>query len=201
MNVLSPMTDLEAVNRMLESIGQAPVNSIPATGISDAAKAFRQLTDAARDVQAVGYCFNSETGYTLSPTQENGAVLLPDGVLDVDSTAPTDNFVVRAHPESGQPALYDLTNHTFKFEADVTVNIVWGFPFNDLPQPAKSYIATAAARRFQAHIVSSTILDRFNAEDEDRAFLLLQRYERRCRDTNSFRRNAGLQRWTKARRF
>jgi hypothetical protein len=78
---------------------------------------------------------------------------------------------------------------------------VWGFEFDDLPQPARSYIATAAARRFQAQVVSSTVLDRFNAEDEDRAFQLLQRYERRCRDTNSFRRNPSLQRWTRRRAF
>jgi hypothetical protein len=109
--------------------------------------------------------------------------------------------VVRRHPTLDALALYDADNQTFDFSATYSsanpllVDIIWGFAFNDLPQAARSYIATAAARRFQAQKVSSPILDRFDAEDEERAYLLLQRYERRSRDTNSFRRSATLQKW------
>lgn len=200
MNLLSPMTDLEAVNRMLASIGQAPVNTLPTNGIGDAAKAAQQLLETARDVQSVGYCWNQDKAYVLTPDAD-GAILLPVGTLDVDATAKTSNYLVRRHPEKGQLALYDADNQTFAFEDEVEVNITWGFAFTDLPQPARTYIATAAARRFQAQVVSSTVLDRFNETDEERAFTLLQRYERRCRDTNSFRRNASLQRWTRRRAF
>jgi hypothetical protein len=196
--VLSPMTDLEAVNRMLSSIGQAPVNTIPTSGVGDAAKAAQQLLETARDVQTVGYCWNTDSNFTLSPDAD-GAILLPNGALDADATAATTNVSVRMHPEKQQLALYDMDNQTFAFTADVDVDIIWGFDFNSLPQPARSYIATAAARRFQAQTVSSVVLDRFNEEDEGRAFILLQRYERRCRDTNSFRKSASLQRWTKRR--
>ena len=196
--VLSPMTDLEAVNRMLASIGQAPVNTIPTSGVGDAAKAAQQLAETARDVQTVGYCWNSDASYTLSP-DEDGAILLPSGALDVDAAARTSNIQVRLHPTKEQLALYDGDEHTFVFDDDVDVNIIWGYDFNSLPQPARAYIATAAARRFQAQVVSSVVLDRFNEEDEARAFMLLQRYERRCRDTNSFRRSASLKRWTRRR--
>lgn len=194
------MTDLEAVNRMLSSIGQAPVNSLPTSGIGDAAKATRQLRETARDVQTVGYCWNTDEGFTLTPNGD-GIVLIPNGTLDVDSTTKTQNVVQRRHPSLDQMALYDVDNQTFVFDDPVDVNIIWGYEFNDLPQAARSYIATAAARRFQAQVVSSTVLDRFNEEDEGRAFMLLQRHERRCRDTNSFRRNASLQRWTRRRAF
>jgi hypothetical protein len=195
------MTDLEAVNRMLSSIGQAPVNTIPSSGVGDAAKAAQQLLETARDVQTVGYCWNTDTNYNLTPDAD-GAILLPNGALDADASAPTTNTSVRMHPSKGALALYDMDNQTFAWEVGtpVAVDIIWGFEFNDLPQPARAYIATAAARRFQAQIVSSPILDRYNEEDEARAFILLQRYERRCRDTNSFRRNQGFQKWM-ARRF
>jgi hypothetical protein len=196
--VLAPMTTLEAVNRMLASIGQAPVNTIPSSGVGDAAKAAQQLLETARDVQTVGYCWNSDTNYTLSPDPD-GAILLPNGTLDVDASDPGTNLSVRLHPVKNQLALYDGDNQTFTFTDDVTVDIVWGFDFDSLPQPARAYIATAAARRFQAQTVSSVVLDRFNEEDESRAFILLQRYERRCRDTNSFRKSASLQKWTKRR--
>lgn len=198
--VLSPMTDLEAVNRMLGSIGQAPVNTIPTSGVGDAAKAAQQLLETARDVQTVGYCWNTDRNFQLTPDAD-GAILLPTGALDADASDPSTNLVVRLHPVKNQLALYDGDNLTFTFPAGIAVStdIIWGYDFNGLPQPARSYIATAAARRFQAQVVSSVVLDRFNEEDEGRAFILLQRYERRCRDTNSFRKSASLQRWLKRR--
>ena len=201
MAVLLPMTDLEAVNRMLSSIGQAPVNTLAVAGVGDVAKAAQQLLETARDVQSVGYSWNTDYGMTLTPDPDTGFILVPLGALDIDAADATENVVVRADPDSGQPALYDADNHTFVFTDPVDVDVIWGYEFNDLPQAARSYIATAAARRFQAQIVNSPILDRFNAEDEERAFLLLQRYERRSRDTNSFRRSASLQKWIGRRAF
>jgi hypothetical protein len=196
------MTDLEAVNRMLASIGGSPVNTLEVPGVGDVADAKRQLNEALRDVQSVGYSWNTDYGFSLTPDPVTGAILLPEGVLDIDASDGTLSIVVRQHPTLDQLALYDADNHTFDFSttfsADnpLTVDVIWGFPFNHLPQAARTYIATAAARRFQAQKVNSPILDRFDEMDEARAFLLLQRYERRSRDTNSFRRSASLQKWT-----
>lgn len=201
-NLLAPMTDLEAVNRMLASIGGTPVNTIDVAGVGDVADAVRHLTETLRDVEAVGYSWNSDTAYPLIPDTTDGAIVIPDGVLDIDASDKSINVIERVHPTRGQRALYDADNRTFDFsatynkDAPLNVEIIWGFPFNDLPQPARSYIATAAARRFQAQKVNSPILDRFDEQDEQLAFLLLQRYERRSRDTNSFRKSSTLQKWT-----
>lgn len=201
MALLAPMSDLEAVNRMLASIGGSPVNTLDVPGVGDVADAKRHLNETLRDVETVGYSWNSDSNYPLVPGA-SGAILIPDGVLDIDASDGTLSIVERVHPSLGVRALYDGDNRTFDFSATysadspLNVEIIWGFPFNDLPQAARTYIATAAARRFQAEKVNSTILDRFAAEDEDRAFLLLQRYERRSRDTNSFRRSQSLQKWT-----
>lgn len=199
--MLTPMTDLEAVNRMLASIGQAPVNTLEIGGVGDAAKAKQQLLETARDVQTVGYSWNTDSNFPLTPDAVTGAVILPLGTLDIDASTSTQNLIVRRHPTEDQLALYDADNQTFVFTDAVTVNIIWGYEFNDLPQAARSYIATAAARRFQAQVINSPVLDRFNAEDEERAFFLLQRYERRSRDTNSFRLSPSLQKWTGRRAF
>lgn len=199
--MLSPMSDLDAVNRMLTSIGQAPVNTIPSSGIGDAAKAHNALIATAREVQAVGWSWNTDYGYTLTPDATDSSILLPDGALDADASTKTSNIVVRPHPSRGGLSLYDADNQTFVFTAPVTVDIIWGYEFNDLPTPAREYITVAAARRFQAQLVNSPVLDKFNEEDELRALLLLHRYERRTRDTNSFRKNAGLQKWVRNRAF
>jgi hypothetical protein len=202
MALLAPMSDLDAVNRMLASLGGSPVNTLDVAGVGDVADAKRHLTETLRDVETVGYSWNSDTSYPLTPDPTTGAILIPEGALDIDATDQTVNVVERVHPTLGQRALYDADNRTFDFSATYTadaplnVDIIWGFEFNDIPQPARTYIATAAARRFQAQKINSTILDHFDEEDEMRAFLLLQRYERRSRDTNSFRRSASLQKWT-----
>jgi hypothetical protein len=200
MAVLSPMSDLEAVNRMLASIGQAPVNTLEVTGIGDVAKAYQQLLETSRDVQLVGYSWTTDERFELTPDAD-GAIILPNGALDVDASANSTNVVVRRHPEKADLALYNQDENTFVFSEPLEARIIWGFPFNDLPPAARSYIAVAAARRFQAQIVSSPVLDRFNEEDENRAFMMLQRHERRTRDTNVFRRSPELQRWTGSRRF
>jgi hypothetical protein len=205
-SLLAPMTDLEAVNRMLASIGNSPVNTLEVAGVGDVADARRHLTETLRDVQAVGWSWNTDYRYKLTPGSA-GALLLPSGTLDIDASDNTLTIVVRRHPTLDELALYDADNHTFDFSSSYSadnpleVDIIWGFAFNDLPQAARTYIATAAARRFQAQKVNSPILDSFDAEDETRAMALLQRYERRSRDTNSFRRSASLQRWTRTRQL
>lgn len=201
MAVLSPMTDLEAVNRMLASIGQAPVNTLALTGIGDVAKAIQQLAETTRDVQTVGYSWNMDTDYDLTPDAITGYILFPAGALEVDPTDGTRNVVVRRNPNNSLMNLYDVDEQTFVFTEAVPMTIIWGYEFNDLPPAARSYIATAAARRFQAQTVSSPVLDRFNEEDELRAYMLLQRHERRVRDTNSFRASGSLRRWTGRRSF
>lgn len=197
--MLSPMTDLQAVNRMLKSIGQAPVNTLEVSGIGDVNKAKQELDEVTRDVQTVGWSWNTDYSYQLTP-DASGIITVPLGALDVDPTDSTSNVVVRRHP-SGVQALWDVDNQTFTFADPVLVDIIWGFPFNELPSPARTYIATAAARRFQAQTVSSPILDRYNQEDEDRAWTLLKQRERGTRDTNLFRANRTLGRFYSRRRL
>ncbi|MCR5870681.1 MULTISPECIES: hypothetical protein [unclassified Sphingomonas] len=200
MALLAPMSELEAVNRMLKSIGQAPVNTLEVTGIGDVNKARQDLEETSRDVQTAGWSWNTDDAYPLSP-DANGYILIPNGVLDVDAADPTVNVAQRRNPQNGSMCLWDLDNRTFTFTSPVDCKIIWGIAFNDLPQIARTYISTAAARRFQARVVSSTVLDRYNETDEERAWFLLQRGERRTRDTNVFRANAGVRRFYSRRRF
>ena len=52
-------TELEAVNIMLSSIGEAPVNSL-SSGLVDAELAQTTLHNVSREVQAAGWSFNTE---------------------------------------------------------------------------------------------------------------------------------------------
>lgn len=190
--LLPPSTELEAVNQMLGSIGQAPVNTLTVSGVPDVLDAVSLLRSTLRDVQAAGWSWNTDRNYSLSP-QTNGTVPIPTGALEVDPEDNTTNVVVRRHLPSGNLCLYDADAQNFTFTDAVPCRVVWGFPFDDIPQAARTFVAISAARKFQAQRVTSAPLDSYNEEDQKQAWALLQRIERRTRDTNSFRANAQSQ--------
>jgi hypothetical protein len=187
--MISATTELEAVNEMLMSIGQAPVNTLAVSGIKDVNIARARLQSQTRRVLSRGFNFNTDDNYTLTPDSD-GIILIPNGTLKIEGTGATDDYTQRRHAKG--MALYNRTDATFVFAASVTVKVTWAFAFEDLPETARCYIATAAGRRFQSKVIGSTILDRFEEEDELKAWLLLERDERGSRKTNLFRANATL---------
>lgn len=193
-------SELDAVNTMLQSIGQAPVNTLEVSGIGDVARARKTLERTNRDVQSAGWSWNTDRNYNLQPDTQ-GYINLPIGALDVDAEDVSSSVVVRRNPNTNAMALWDGDNNTFVFSLAVPVKVIWGIAFNDLPQSARTYIGALAARRFQGQIVSSPVLDRINQEEVDSAWLLLQRRERATRDTNVFRANPTVGSFANRRRF
>ncbi|WP_343698850.1 hypothetical protein [Caulobacter sp.] len=192
MGLLSPLTELDAVNEMLMSIGQAPVNTLAVSGIRDVNIAKAELAKVNRFVQLYGFAFNTDDDYVLTP-DINGRIGIPNGVLRIDPMDPRANIVQRRHPTAGL-CLWDGANLTWTMDGPVAFSVTWGFDFADLPETARYFIAIAAARKFQKRIIGSTELDGYNKEDEEKAWAILIRDERRSRDTNSFRTNPQLRR-------
>lgn len=188
--IISPTTELEAVNEMLASIGQAPVNTLEVTGISDVNIAKQRLTQQTRRVLLHGFAFNTDDDYELSPNVD-GIIVIPANALRLEASGLTNEYVQRRH-SNGSMCLYNRNDQTFEFDEPVECKINWGFPFDDLPEVARSYIAVAAARRFQSKFLGSQILDKFEEEDEMRAWVNLERAERATRRTNLFRGNTGV---------
>lgn len=192
MPMLPDFTELDAVNDMLVSIGQTPVNTLAGvSGIRDVNIAKAELMKVSRNVQLIGWNFNTDDTYDLAP-DINGQVAIPAGVLRIDPVDASADYVPRRAP-NGPMALWDKANRTFTFTAPVSCKVVWGYAFEDLPPAASAYVALAAARKFQKRIIGSNELDGFNAEDEQRAWATLMRDERASRDTNMFRKSASLQ--------
>lgn len=187
------MSELDAVNEMLGSIGQAGVSSLDASTFGDAAIARGFLRTVTRYVQLYGFAFNTDRNYVLTP--DTGKFLwLPDGVLRIDPEDKSLNIVGRKEPNSGKRAFWDRSNTTWAFDAPVSTRVTWAFEFEDLPESAKNYISVAASRRFQERMIGSAELDGFQSEDESRAWSLLVRDDRGNRHTNAFRQSKDLAR-------
>lgn len=177
--MLNPTTELEALNSMLSTIGEAPVSTVEDNGIVDAVIARQILRGTSREVQARGWHFNTEKGYPILP-DVNGNLMLPSTVLRCDTVNSSEDIdvVVRG------TRLYDRRNHTFTFTKPVTVDMVILLPFDELPEVARYYITVRASRIYQERVVGSESLSKFNSQDELRAKVALEDYEAETADYN-----------------
>ncbi|UJX45757.1 hypothetical protein [Xanthobacter sp. YC-JY1] len=158
---LTPTSELEAVNALLASIGETPVGTLLGVLPVDVAAARALVSLFSRQLQKTGWSFNTEFAYRITPNV-NGEIILPLDALKVDSADDT-NLVQR-----GQ-RLYDPVAHTFAIRRAVTVDLVRGLPFDQLPETARNYVTIAALRRFQDRFLSDAEAHTFSAKDEAQA--------------------------------
>lgn len=177
--MLSPTTELEAINTMLSTIGESPVNAVEDTGNVDVVIARQILQTVSREVQARGWHFNTEKNYTITPDSE-GYLVLPNTVLKVDTVYPdsSKDVVVRGS------RLYDREKHTYVFTDAVKVDMTILLTFDELPEVARNYVTIRASRIFQERVVGSDTLHAFNSQDEARAMVSLMEYEADTADLN-----------------
>ena len=84
------MTELDAINRMLAVIGEAPIDSlssIQVNEITDSALAGRTLAEVNRDVQSEGWSWNTDESVEIGATAQDEFVLPPDTCSSVQPCA------------------------------------------------------------------------------------------------------------------
>lgn len=93
----SPTSKLEAVNVMMTAIGETPVNTITSATTTDVSIAITILDNVSREVQSVGWHFNSDTDYQLTPNSSS-QVELPSNCLRIDTsgTSQHNDYVERS---------------------------------------------------------------------------------------------------------
>lgn len=165
--MLTATTKLEAVNSMLMSIGEAPVNSLE-SGLDDALIAETTLNETSKSVQKHGWYFNTEDNFPLLKNVDN-EIVVPNNILKLD--VQNTRYVLRGK------RVYDRLDHTFKIKKDLKGTVILGLEFDDLPESAKQAIMYRAARLFQNRVVGSTTIYQFTKEDEMSALQELQAEE------------------------
>lgn len=175
-----PTTELEAVNLMLSAIGEAPVSSLNDPSLLDASLAQEVLDQTSISIQTRGLHCNTDLKLKLTRDASTNEINLPTNTAKVDSSD------VSAHRDVVQRGtkLYDRDNHTFVFDEDITVDIVYLLNFDDLPQHVRRYVMTKASRRFQTRFMGSETLAGFTAQDEQEALIEFERTEAQTEDSN-----------------
>jgi hypothetical protein len=165
------LTELEAVNLMLSVIGEASVNTLTGASTVDVIQAKAILSQVSREVQAIGWHFNSEKDYPLVP-DINQEIILAANMVRVDADQYPELDVVQRGLH-----LYNRKDHTFKFEKTVNAEIIFLLPYEEIPQIARQFIVIRAARIFQDRMVGSETLHGFTADDEKKALTDLKEAE------------------------
>ena len=182
---LTPTSALEAVNRMLATIGEAPVNSLNTNGLGDVALALAALQEAAREVQERGWNFNTDERVNI-PLSVEGYIYVPTNVLRI-KPEPDQNIRV-AHRGN---RLWDKDNNTFVWtDATLKFRLVYMYDFEELPDVFRRYIAIKAGRIFQEQMISSQVLEKYTAQDEYEAVALCQDYDTDTHEVNMIYNNS-----------
>ena len=172
----SPTTKLEAVNVMLSTLGEAPVNSL-SSGLIDAEMAEQILDNVNREVQSQGWNFNTETDYTIA-VNTVGEIELPSSFVRVD-LAKSETKYRSSRNEYVQRGnkIYDTIQHTYVINKALKLDAVVLLDFELIPEIARRYIAIRASRIFQERVLGSTNISTQNRTDEQQAQLALRDME------------------------
>ena len=182
-------TKIQMINQCLLAIGEVVlpegtlIEDLPIG--TDARTAEYYVVRAMKQVQNIGWFFNSDYLFKFKPDDDN-FITAPANLLRIDPGL-TGN---RSRVIKKGTRFYDLERQSYKFTYDVYADAVWLVYYSELLVSAFDYIAMRAARQFQQSVIGSTELAGFTNTDELDLLVSLQREHLQYRDFNMLGRGA-----------
>ena len=178
-------TELQAINQILASVGQAPVTTLERTN-PDVAISYETLIEVSKEVQSEGWTFNREYSYPFTPN-EKGEILYPNNVLQLDaSNDPRYLYSTKYDTVRREGKLYDRRHHTYKFDETIYCDVKWFFAWDDLPIPIQDYIVCKAAAIVSTRIVGDPQQYQFLQQKEAYMRAMALEYETQQGDYSFF---------------
>ena len=182
---LARTTLQEAVNRVLQMLVEAPVNSLNGQfGLAQQAQ--DTINDVSRKIQSEGWSFNTDFKRLL----QRDAVTLEISVgtnvsrVRVDLYSYPDIDVVQRGSR-----LYDRRAGSYQFTEDLYADVTYILEWDEVPEYAHQYFAIKAGRQLQEAILGSADLSRINAAAEAEAHALFLEEETASAGHNVLRGN------------
>jgi hypothetical protein len=202
------LTKLQAVNDMLWTIGERPVQSLE-SGLGDAERAEAILDRVSRQIQLKGWHCNRLRSYTLSKNASD-QFALPVNTLKVDTVNPRYgrqtatpslsshiNAVMKRSEDDTKWLMFDVDNNTELWTDNdpdtLTVDLVLLLEFENLTPALQHYIWTRAAMRFQRGAMTSDVIDKMTKEEVLDAMTQAVQEDTENEDINIIRDNPHVQ--------
>jgi hypothetical protein len=178
---LTKTTKLQAINTMLSTVGEPPVNSLSAQR-ADSLIAQNILDEISREVLTYGWQFNTDEDVVMTPDTGTGFIYISDKTVRVDMDRSYSNYdiVVRGN------RLYNRKTNSYVFTESIKVIQIYLMEFEEMPETAKRYITIRAARVFQDRMVGSEKNNAFTLRDEVAALAAMTEYENEVGDYTIF---------------
>jgi hypothetical protein len=213
---ITPTTELEAVNVMLEAIGAEPLlpsDDINTRAASDAnvEVAMNILRETTRECLAAGWRFNALTGFEVAPTATYSWVdtagvttllnvfKVPAEALAWTQTRCRENWGIElierkslkyTEASSKVKVLFDRVKNRDGVQASayphVYLDYFFAVDFEDMPECARRFVAVVSARRLAARVPGSDTEVAFQKEDELAALRVLKREQGLVQTINMF---------------
>lgn len=168
---LNPADELDAINDILASIGEAPVLTLGDSSNVDVANAQQILSKVNRMVQSKGWTFNIEEGAVLVPDVNTGLIPYLPSYLRVQGSGAANTYINR------QGYVYDTAGQTDVFQGSITVDMTRLREYSEMPQCFRSYIVTKASRQFNMRYFGDVNIEQILAEEEAEALMQCNEYE------------------------
>jgi hypothetical protein len=138
-------TELQAVNKILQSVGTRPVTTLLATSPVDVLLAQQIFSDVTRERQLHGYHWNRIYTKTVAP-DVSGFIAVSSTWLRVDTRAEDSiTDVVKVGLQ-----LFDRINDTNVFTSALKVTVLVERALTDIPEEFIEWIIAESSRKFQA---------------------------------------------------
>ena len=178
-------SELEAINTILSTIGEAPLNTLIGSLPVDGTIAKNVLSEVSREVQSQGWHFNTHYKVTLS-RDTNNKIPLSTNIVRVEID-PRKYSKVSYDIVQRNNFLYNLAKNEETFDTDFDeVTAVYLLPFDEIPEQAKRYITIRSARIFHDRTLGANTIHKFSQEDEAKALSILKQAESHTGDYSIF---------------
>ena len=155
---LARTSKLEAVNKALQMMGEAPINSLQGLfGLGNLAET--TINSVSRKLQTEGWSFNTDYEVDLMRDSTTNEISVGTSTtrVYVDPYDYPDVDVVQRGSR-----LYDRKNNTYEFKQDLKADITIILDWEELPEHARVYIMTKTGRELQESMIGSKDLTEIN---------------------------------------
>ena len=184
MTITTRTTELEAVNTILSTIGEAPLSTLTGSLPVDGTTAKNILNEISREVQSAGWHFNTQYKVDLTRDSDNKVPIGTDVVrVELNNKYDKSSYDVVQRGSY----LFNLATNLSTFTQDFTENtLIYLLEFDDIPEQARRYITIRSARVFHDRTLGATTLHKFSSEDEARSLAVFKQAEMQTGDNTIF---------------
>ena len=175
--IITPLTELDAVNEILTSIGSDGVVTLEEIEQNiDASVADKMLKAVSQEIQQEGWDFNTIPTLTLIPDVNTGRIKWDTSLLRVPSTY-----------RNRGGFFFNVSDYTDKFTGTLVLNnVVQELPFEELPAVFRKYVTVKASLSFATRFLGDAELEQSINVELAKAYADVMTYELDTQKPNVF---------------